>query len=152
MRLEGCVRREGPHAYCMFIRIELLPVEMMSAYAHSMMMSANVHECECTQMRCSWGAWHYGVPLTSGRHYRLAWPESLGGVRAPWGFTLACVSHVYGSTTHLICPRLEATLMMIRDRSLNHDCMCLHLYGPYSGATYWVFFEILKLCATSFFK
>ena len=57
MRLEGCVRRdimmdlEGPHAYCMFISIGLLSLEMMSADAHSMMMSANVHERECTQMR-----------------------------------------------------------------------------------------------------
>jgi len=44
MRLEGCVRRdvmmdlEEHHAYCMFISIELLPLEMMSA---------NVHEHEC---------------------------------------------------------------------------------------------------------
>ena len=57
MRLEGCVRRdimmnlEGPHAYCMFISTGLLPLEMMSADAHNMMMSVNVHECECTQMR-----------------------------------------------------------------------------------------------------
>ena len=48
MRLEGCVFRdimmdlEGPHAYCMLISIELLPLEMMSAYAHSM-MSANTY-------------------------------------------------------------------------------------------------------------
>ena len=34
---------EGPHAYCMFISIGLLPLEMMSADAHSMMMSANAH-------------------------------------------------------------------------------------------------------------
>ena len=46
MRLEGCVRRdimtdlEGPHAYCMFISIRLLPLEMMSADVHRM-MSAN---------------------------------------------------------------------------------------------------------------
>ena len=45
MRLEGCVRRditmdlEGPHAFCMFISIGLLPLETMSADAHSMMMS-----------------------------------------------------------------------------------------------------------------
>ena len=56
MRLEGCVRRdimmdlEGPHAYCMFISIGLLPLEMMSADEHRM-MSANVHRSECTQMR-----------------------------------------------------------------------------------------------------
>ena len=56
MRLEGCVRRdimmdlEEPHAYCMFISIGLLPLEMMSADAH-LMMSANVHRCESTQMR-----------------------------------------------------------------------------------------------------
>ena len=56
MRLESCVRRdimmdlEGPHAYCMFISIGLFPLEMMSADAHNMMMSANVHECECAQM------------------------------------------------------------------------------------------------------
>ena len=56
MRLEGCVRRdimmdlEGPHAYCMFISIGLLPLEMMSADAHRM-MSANAHRCEFTQMR-----------------------------------------------------------------------------------------------------
>ena len=57
MRLEGCVRRdimmnlEGPHAYCMFISIGLLPLEMMSVEVHSTMMSANVHEHECAQMR-----------------------------------------------------------------------------------------------------
>ena len=57
MRLEGCVRRdiimdlEGLHAYCMFISIGVLPLEMMSADAHSMMISANAHECECAQMR-----------------------------------------------------------------------------------------------------
>ena len=56
MRLEGCVRRDimmdlkGPHAYCMFISIGLLPLEMMSADAH-LMMSANAHRCESTQMR-----------------------------------------------------------------------------------------------------
>ena len=56
MRLEGCVRRditmdlEGPHAFCMFISIGLLPLEMMSADAH-LMMSANAHMCESTQMR-----------------------------------------------------------------------------------------------------
>ena len=56
MRLEGCVRRdimmdlEGPLAYCMFISIGLLPLEMMSADAH-LMMSANAHRCESTQMR-----------------------------------------------------------------------------------------------------
>ena len=49
MRLEGCVRRdimmdlEGPHAYCIFISIWLLPLEMMSADAHNMMISANAH-------------------------------------------------------------------------------------------------------------
>ena len=49
MRLESCVRRdimmdlEGPHTYCMFISIELLPLEMMSAGVHSMIMSANAH-------------------------------------------------------------------------------------------------------------
>ena len=49
MRLEGCVRRdiimdlEGPHAYCMFISIGLLPLEMMSADAHHMMSGANAH-------------------------------------------------------------------------------------------------------------
>ena len=49
MRLERCVIRdirmdlEGPHAYCMFISIGLLTLEMMSADAHSMIMSANVH-------------------------------------------------------------------------------------------------------------
>ena len=57
MRLEGCVRRdvmidlEGPHAYCMFISIRLILLEMMSANAHNTMMSANVHERECAQMR-----------------------------------------------------------------------------------------------------
>ena len=56
MRLEGCVRRdimmdlEGPRAYCMFISIGLLPLEIMSAYVHRM-MSANAHRCESTQMR-----------------------------------------------------------------------------------------------------
>ena len=34
---------EGSHAYCMFISIRLLPLEMMSADAHNMMMSANAH-------------------------------------------------------------------------------------------------------------
>ena len=54
MRLEGCVRRDvmmdlvRPHAYCMLISIGLLIREMMSVDAHSMMMSANVHE----HMRC----------------------------------------------------------------------------------------------------
>ena len=49
MILEGCVRRdimmdlEGPHVDCMFISIGLLPLEMMSADAHRMMMSANAH-------------------------------------------------------------------------------------------------------------
>ena len=49
MRPEGCVRGdimidlEGPHAYCMFIIIGLLPLEMMSGDSHSMMMSANAH-------------------------------------------------------------------------------------------------------------
>ena len=44
MRLEGCVRREimmdleGPHAYFMLISIGLLPLEMISANAHSMMV------------------------------------------------------------------------------------------------------------------
>ena len=33
---------EGPHVYCMFISIGLLPVEVMSADVHSTMMSANV--------------------------------------------------------------------------------------------------------------
>ena len=41
---------EGPHAYCLFISIGLLPLEMMCANAHHM-MSANAHRCECTQMR-----------------------------------------------------------------------------------------------------
>ena len=42
---------EGPHAYCMFIiSIGLLPPEMMSADVY-LMMSANAHRCECTQMR-----------------------------------------------------------------------------------------------------
>ena len=56
MRLEGYVRRdimidlEGPHAYCMFISIGLLPLEMMSADAQHM-MNVNAHRCECTQMR-----------------------------------------------------------------------------------------------------
>ena len=56
MRLDSCVRRdimmdlEGPHAYCMFINIGLLPLEMMSANAHHM-MSANAHRCKCTQMK-----------------------------------------------------------------------------------------------------
>jgi len=56
MRLESCVRRditmdlEGPHAFCMFISIGLLPLEMMSADAH-LMMSANAHRCESTQMQ-----------------------------------------------------------------------------------------------------
>ena len=56
MRLEGCVRRdimmdlERPHAYCMFISIGLLLLEMMSADARHM-ISANAHRCECTQMR-----------------------------------------------------------------------------------------------------
>ena len=55
MRLEGCVRRdimtdlEGPHAYCMFISIGLLPLKIMSADAHHM-MSVNAHRCERTQM------------------------------------------------------------------------------------------------------
>ena len=55
MRLEGCVRRdimrdlEGLHAYCMFISIGLLPLEMMSADTYRM-MSANAHRCERTQM------------------------------------------------------------------------------------------------------
>ena len=77
MRLEGCVRRditmdlEGPHAYCMFISIGLLPLEMMSADAHHL-MSANAHRCECTQMRVFMRRLTPGVPLTSGRHYRLA--------------------------------------------------------------------------------
>ena len=34
---------EGLHAYCIFISIELLLLEMMSPDAHSMMMSANAH-------------------------------------------------------------------------------------------------------------
>ena len=38
---------ERPHAYCIFISIGLLPLEMMSANAHSMLMCANVHEREC---------------------------------------------------------------------------------------------------------
>ena len=48
MRLKGCVRRdimmdlEGSHAFCMFISIGLLPLEMMSA---------NAHRCESSQMR-----------------------------------------------------------------------------------------------------
>ena len=42
---------EGPHAYCMFISIELLPLDMMSADVHSMMMSANARECQCAQIR-----------------------------------------------------------------------------------------------------
>ena len=41
---------EGSHAYCMFISIGLLPLEMISADAHRM-MSTNAHMCECTQMR-----------------------------------------------------------------------------------------------------
>ena len=54
MRLEGCVRRditsdlEGPHVYYMFISKGVLPLEMMSADAHSMMMSANTHKCGCS--------------------------------------------------------------------------------------------------------
>ena len=49
MRLEGCVRKdimmdlEEPHACCKFISIGILPLEMMSANAHNMMMSANAH-------------------------------------------------------------------------------------------------------------
>ena len=49
MRLEGYVRRdimmnlEEPHAYCLVISIGLLPLEMMSVEAHSMMMSVNAH-------------------------------------------------------------------------------------------------------------
>ena len=49
MRLKGCVRRdimmdlEGPHAYCMFISIGILPLEKMSVNAHGMMMSVNAH-------------------------------------------------------------------------------------------------------------
>ena len=34
---------EGPHVYCMFISIGLLPLEMMSADAHRM-MSANAQQ------------------------------------------------------------------------------------------------------------
>ena len=34
---------EGPHAYGMFISIGLLPLDMMRADAHNMMMSANAH-------------------------------------------------------------------------------------------------------------
>ena len=62
---------EGPHAYCMFISIGLLPLEMMSADAHHM-MSANAHMCECTQMRVFMRCMTLWVLLTSGRRYRLA--------------------------------------------------------------------------------
>ena len=41
---------EGPHAYCMFISIGLLHLEMMSADAHRM-ISVNAHRCECALMR-----------------------------------------------------------------------------------------------------
>ena len=41
---------EEPQAYCMFISIGLLSLEMMSADAHRM-MSAYAHRCGSTQMR-----------------------------------------------------------------------------------------------------
>ena len=45
MRLEGCVRRD------VMMDLEGLPLEMMSADANSTMMSANVHERECAQIK-----------------------------------------------------------------------------------------------------
>ena len=98
MRLEDCVRKdirmdlERPHAYCMFISIGLLPLEMTSADAHRM-MSANAHRCESTHMRVfmrrmTWGS----ADLRTSLQINLT--EGPGGVRAPWGFTLARVSRV----------------------------------------------------------
>ena len=99
MRLEGCVRRdimmdlERPHAYCMFISIRLLHLEMMSADAHRT-MSANAHRCKSTQMRvfmrCMtlWGSADLQTSL------QISLTRGSRDVRAPWGLTLARVSRV----------------------------------------------------------
>ena len=143
MRLEGCVRGditmdlEGRHAFCMFISIGLLPLEMMSADAHLMMsadahlmMSANAHRCESTQMRVFmrrmtlWGSadfrkllqisltrWSRGCASALGIHTRTC--ES-------------CVGKYYTSNLS----ETRGHPYDVRDRSLIHDCMCLHLHCP----------------------
>jgi len=74
---------EGPHAYCIIISIGLLPLEMMSADAHSMMMSANVHEHKCTQMRVFMRCmtlWSFADLWTS---LQISLTRGTKGVRAP---------------------------------------------------------------------
>ena len=100
MRLEGCVIRDimmdlkGPDAYCMFIGIGLLSLEMMSADAHSLMMCVNVHERECAQMRVFmrrmtlWGSADLWTSL------QISLTRGSRGCASARGFTLLRVNRV----------------------------------------------------------
>ena len=74
---------EGYHAYCMFINIGLLPLEMMSADAHSRMMSANVHERECAQMRVFMGRMTLWDSVDLRTSLQISLTKGSRGVRAP---------------------------------------------------------------------
>ena len=127
---------EGSHAYCMLVSIGLLPLEMMSADAHNMMMSVNMYN-----MMVSVNA-HNMMMRVLMRHMTL-WDSAdlrtllqISLTRGSRGCASAlkihtrtcesCVGKYY--TSNLF--ETGGHPYDVRDRSLNHDCMCLHLHDP----------------------
>ena len=138
MRLEGYVRKDitmdlkGPNAYCMFISIWLLPLKMMSADAHNMMMSADVHNMMMSVnehsmmmrvfMRCM-VIWSSADLRTS---LQISFTRGSRGYASTWEIHTrtcdSCVGKCYTSNLS----ETGGHPYDVRDRSLNHDCMCLH--------------------------
>ena len=142
MRLKGFVRRdimmdlEEPHAYCMFISIRLLSLEMMSANAHSMMMSENTHTRMMSVNAHSMMIRVFMRHMTPSRSANLRTSlqislnsGSKGCASALWIHTRTCESCV-GKYYTSNFSKTRGDPYDVKDRSLNHVCICLHLHGP----------------------
>ena len=113
----------------MFISIRLLFLVMMSADAHSMMIGVFMRRMTL------------GVPLASGRRYRLVTRKGLGGVRAHLGiYTRTCGSCVGKYYTSIVVQGWRPPLdgIDIGSKSMI-ACVCICM-ASYSGVTYRVFF------------